>query len=149
MVSTTPVVEHYIGLVEDSTTNPVVKSTTIPLMECSITAAVVKSTAGLAMEKKKKKKTKETDSPAAVSTTTVVKHSLGLVEDSTTNPVVKFTTIPLMECSTTAPVVKSTAAPVGARKNFQVEGGPQVKVARAEVKREKRKEKRMKGGPQE
>jgi len=65
----------------------VVKFTTIPLMECSITAAVVKSTAGLAMEKKKMK-TNSTDSPAVVSTTTVVKHSTGLVEDSTTNPVV-------------------------------------------------------------
>jgi len=38
-------------------------------------------------------------------------------------------------------VVKSTAGSLGARKNFQVEVGPQEKVARAEVKR-------MKGGPQ-
>ena len=38
-------------------------------------------------------------------------------------------------------MVKSTAGPLGARKNFQVEVGPQEKVARAEVKR-------MKGGPQ-
>ena len=56
------------------TTNPVVKSTTIPLMECSITAAMVKSTAGLPTKEKKKKtrKTKKTDCTAVVSTTAAV-----------------------------------------------------------------------------
>ena len=91
------------------TTNPVVKSTTIPLMECSITAAMVKSTAGLPTKEKKKKtrKTKKTDCTAVVSTTPVVEHSInGMVEDSTTNPVVKSSTIPLMECSTTVAVPK-------------------------------------------
>ena len=60
------------------TTNPVVKSTTIPLMECSITAAMVKSTAGLPTKEKKKKtrKTKKTDCTAVVSTTPVVEHSI-------------------------------------------------------------------------
>jgi len=58
--------------------------------------------AGVELRREKtmeKKKTKKTVSPAVVSTTPVVEHSTGLVEDSTTNPVVKSTTIPLMECS--------------------------------------------------
>ena len=74
-----------------------------------------------------------------VSTTPVVEHSTGRVEDSTTNPVVKSPTIPPMECSTTAAVVQSTAG--------QVDGGPQ-KLAKAQVKRQKKQEKMTTGGPQ-
>jgi len=55
--------------------------------------------AGVELRREKTMEKKKTVSPAVVSTTPVVEHSTGLVEDSTTNPVVKSTTIPLMECS--------------------------------------------------
>jgi len=136
VVSTTPVVEQSTGRVEDSTTNPVVKSPTIPLMECSITAAVVKSTAGqveggpqklakaqVKRQKKEKKQEKmTTGGPQSQEEVAGVQfrrekkkkkkskkmHSPAVVS---TTPVVEHST-GMVADSTTNPVVKSSTIPV-------------------------------------